>query len=108
MLVMIKEIGIFVVVAQAILYFVPQEAYAKYVKVLIGLMIIAKIVFPIFSLLSPELWEEISFQGRILEGEILSQQELIEGVDGYDKLKMYYSEMAQEQNSRLQEENGDE
>ena len=36
MLTMIKEIGVFVVIAQAILYFVPGEHYAKYVKVLVS------------------------------------------------------------------------
>ncbi len=43
MIEMIKEMGIFIVVAQALLYFVPGNSYVKYVKVVIGIAMIAKI-----------------------------------------------------------------
>lgn len=64
MLAVIKEIGIFIVIAQAILYFVPGENYVKYVKVLVGIMMIAKLISPVFSLFSGEnfdekKWEEV-------------------------------------------------
>ena len=52
MIEMIKEIGIFIVIAQALLYFVPGEAYAKYVKVVIGIAMIAKLADPVLSLIT--------------------------------------------------------
>lgn len=48
----IKEIGIFIVVAQSLLYFVPGEAYAKYVKAVIGIAMIARLANPVLSLFS--------------------------------------------------------
>lgn len=65
MIEMIKEMGIFIVVAQALLYFVPGNSYVKYVKVVIGIAMIAKIAE---AVLSP-------FSGNAADGfdEILDQ-----------------------------------
>lgn len=46
----IREIGIFLVIAQAILYFVPGESYSKYVKVIVGVLLIALAVRPVLGL----------------------------------------------------------
>lgn len=62
----IKKIGIFIILAQAILYFVPGNAYMKYVKALVGVMIIAQLARPVFSLISGEEWREIDIQTREL------------------------------------------
>lgn len=60
----IKKIGIFIILAQAILYFVPGNAYIKYVKALVGVMIIAQLVKPVISLLSGEEWKEMDIQTK--------------------------------------------
>lgn len=96
MLETVKEIGIFVIIAQSILCFVPKEIYTKYVKVLIGIMIIAKISNPVFSLLSWETWEEITFQGELSEEELQKQQEILCGEDSYEYLVEYCLEMTLE------------
>lgn len=70
MLSVIKEIGIFIVIAQAILYFVPGDTYVKYVKILIGIMMIATMISPVFSLLSEDVIEEITLQGEELLKEL--------------------------------------
>lgn len=70
MLSVIKEIGIFIVIAQAILYFVPGDTYVKYVKILIGIMMIAKMISSVFSLLSENGIEEIILQGEALLREL--------------------------------------
>ena len=36
----VKEICIFMIVAQAVLFFVPGSVYVKYVRVLVGIMMI--------------------------------------------------------------------
>lgn len=108
MLPIIKEIGIFIVIAQAILYFVPKETYAKYVKVLIGIMMIAKIATPVFSLFSGDTWEEIVFQGNLLEEELQEWQDISQEEDSYDNVMMHYSEMLEEKNRQRKQETGNE
>lgn len=95
MLTIVKEIGIFVVIAQATLIFVPKETYAKYVKVLIGIMVIAKLISPMFTLLSNETWEEIVFSGYGMEEEFKNTQEVFREKDGYDNLLLHYAEMTE-------------
>lgn len=60
----IKKIGIFIILAQAILYFVPGNAYLKYVKALVGVMIIAQLARPVLSLFSGEEWKEMDIQTK--------------------------------------------
>ena len=45
----IRDICIFMIIAQTILYFVPGDSYMKYVRVLVGIMMILKITEPIFG-----------------------------------------------------------
>ena len=66
MLKVIKEIGIFIVIAQAILYLVPGENYVKYVKVIIGIIIIAQIARPFMELGAGGVYEEILWESRML------------------------------------------
>lgn len=58
MIAMIKEAGIFLVIAQAVLALVPGENYEKYVKVIVGLIMIAKLVQPVLSLLAGDAGED--------------------------------------------------
>lgn len=64
MIEMIKEIGIFIVIAQAVLYFVPSENYVKYVKVIVGILMIVKIAGPILSFEAEEVLAEIMESGN--------------------------------------------
>jgi len=108
LLTMIKEIGIFVVIAQAILYFVPGEHYTKYVKVLVGLMIIAKILIPVVTFFSGDTWGEIVFEGELLEGELIQNHNSLVQEDAYRDLIKYYSEAAKQQSIQGEGENGKE
>ncbi len=62
----IKETGIFVVIAQALLYFVPGEAYVKYVKVLIGIILILQIAGPFLRLAGEDMPEKLLQDGMLL------------------------------------------
>ena len=67
----IKEICIFVIIAQAIMFFVPNNSYMKYVRVLVGIMMILKITEPIFGLfLDEEREQEIEKRILLLEQNI--------------------------------------
>ena len=70
MIEMIKEIGIFIVIAQAVLYFVPSENYVKYVKVIVGILMIVKIAGPILSFEAEEVLAEIMESGNTFAQEM--------------------------------------
>ena len=52
MLESIKNACIFLLIAQTLMVLVPEEAYAKYVRVLVSLLLILKITQPLLSLVS--------------------------------------------------------
>lgn len=52
MLEAIKNACIFLLIAQILMVLVPEEAYAKYVRVLVSLILILKITQPLLSLVS--------------------------------------------------------
>lgn len=54
MVAVIREICIFMIIAQAILFFVPGSSYMKYVRVLVGIMMIMRITGPFFELFLEE------------------------------------------------------
>lgn len=44
------KVGIFMICAQAILHFRPREAYEKYIKLLISVMVLIQLLLPVGSL----------------------------------------------------------
>lgn len=57
MIEIIKEIGVFIVIVQAVLYLSPGEAYEKYIKVIIGIIMIAKIAQPVLGFFSEDVMD---------------------------------------------------
>lgn len=69
-----KRIGIFIICAQSFLHFTAGKSYEKYVKLLIGLMILAQFIVPVRAVFlsgeNAELWEEVErFQKELDEME---------------------------------------
>lgn len=56
----ICRIGIFMICAQAIIHFRPGKAYEKYLKMLVGVMVLVQIFSPLMELLSAEGQENIA------------------------------------------------
>lgn len=54
----IKQIGIFILLGQTLLHFCPNEKYEKYIKVLLGFMIIVQFLSPVLSLGSGNIQKE--------------------------------------------------
>lgn len=52
MLEAIKNVCIFLLIAQVLMVLVPEESYAKYVRVLVSLILILKITQPVLALVS--------------------------------------------------------
>lgn len=48
---LIKRIGIFMIAAQAVIHFAPGEKYAKYMKLVVGIMILLQFVSPMSRIL---------------------------------------------------------
>lgn len=72
----IKEICIFIIIAQAILFFVPGKSYVKYVRILIGMIMILRMTEPIFALvLSDEKQQEIKERIQMFEDKIETESE---------------------------------
>ncbi len=66
MISIIKEICIFMIIAQAVLFFVPGNSYMKYVKILVGIIMIMRITQPIFGMVSSDETKQ-EMQDRITE-----------------------------------------
>ncbi len=67
----VKEICIFIIIAQAVLFFVPGASYVKYVRILIGMIMIMRILEPLFSLfVSDETGREIKERVALFEQEM--------------------------------------
>ncbi len=65
-----KRIGIFIICAQSILHFAAEKSYEKYIKVLVGIMILAQFIVPVRALLlgadKGEIWSAVEeFQGEM-------------------------------------------
>lgn len=74
---LIKRIGIFMIAAQAVIHFTPGQKYEKYIKLIVGMMILLQFVIPIRSILSgTEIdWnEQMEEMERMLETEGLADE----------------------------------
>ena len=78
MISIMKEICIFMIIVQGILCFVPGNAYMKYVRILVGIILILRISEPLFQLFAKEdVKQEIEWEVSELKKSIaLGQQEL--------------------------------
>lgn len=97
----IKEICIFVIIAQAIMFFVPDNSYMKYVRVLVGIMMILKITEPIFGLFLDEEKEQ-----EIADRILLLEQNMNLNSDAFvaeDNVMGIYESIEEELKARLKE-----
>lgn len=49
---LIKRIGIFMIAAQAVIHFTPGQKYEKYIRLLVGMMILLQFVMPLHRMVS--------------------------------------------------------
>ncbi len=85
---LIGQIGVFMICAQAVVHFRPKEAYGKYLRLLLSVMVLIQIISPIYGLLAGRTGESLdehvrSFQqemeeamGDAAESCVISQQQL--------------------------------
>lgn len=87
---LIGQIGVFMICAQAVVHFRPKEAYGKYLRLLLSVMVLIQIISPIYGLLAGRTGESLdenvrSFQqemedamGNAAKSSVISQQQLEE------------------------------
>ncbi|MCM1047971.1 MAG: stage III sporulation protein AF [Clostridiales bacterium] len=49
---LIKKIGIFMIAAQAVIHFAPDIKYAKYMKLIVGIMVLLQFLSPIYEIVN--------------------------------------------------------
>ncbi|MDE5679123.1 MAG: stage III sporulation protein AF [Lachnospiraceae bacterium] len=77
----VKQTGIFIVCAQMILHFKPAECYEKYIKLLIGIMVLAQLIAAASAVFGRE-------GGNFFDGRVDYYKELLaESMEGADMEK---------------------
>lgn len=75
----IKEICFFMIIAQGILYFVPGDSYMKYVRILVGVLMILRLMTPFLNLITnTDISREINWKIAQLEQSIEWEQQEFE------------------------------
>ncbi len=101
MISVIREVCIFMIIAQAVLYFVPGSSYMKYVRILAGIMVILKITEPFFGLLMDDgQKQEIQSRVEMLEKAINESRGELQLEENYINI---YEEIGDELKMRLAE-----
>lgn len=54
---LIKKIGIFMIAAQAVIHFAPAQKYEKYIRMIVGVMILLQFLTPVYQILTKNIWE---------------------------------------------------
>ena len=74
----IKQIGIFMICAQAILHFKPSEKYEKYLKLLVSVMILAQLLAPVMQIISGNNCKDFQNSIEDIQTEINQKMEQLE------------------------------
>lgn len=74
----VKQIGIFMICAQAILHFKPSAKYEKYIKLLISVMVLVQLLVPVIDFFSGK--DSVYFFERMeeIQGDIERDMEQLE------------------------------
>ncbi len=98
-----KGIGIFILCAQSFMHFAAGKTYEKYVKLLIGVMILAQFIVPVRALFlgseNAQMWEEIEQFRK--EMERMAQET---GRDAAEALEQGGTDLGAEREKRAVEE----
>lgn len=65
---LIKKIGIFMIAAQAVIHFAPAQKYEKYIRMIVGVMILLLFLTPLYQILTKTTWEAPDWNGLTVNG----------------------------------------
>ena len=110
MLEAMKNACIFLLIAQILMVLVPEETYAKYVRVLVSLILILKITQPLLSLVSGREAQETmqaNVESLCMELSVRELPSNLQSETGnlYEHMTEYVAgQIAQEQDQTMEEE----
>lgn len=85
----IRQVGIFIICAQTLIHFRPNESYGKYMRLLVSVMVLVQLVLPIMSFF--QMGNEELFRESIASYEVSMQEQMnqvnVTGVMAVEKLK---------------------
>lgn len=100
---LIKRIGIFMIAAQAVIHFTPGQKYEKYIKLLVGMMILLQFVVPLHHILSgteSDWGAKMADMERMLEAESMNDM----AADSSSVMDSVLNSLENEIKSRLNDE----
>lgn len=97
---LIKKIGIFMIAAQAVIHFAPDIKYAKYMKLIVGIMILLQFLSPVYRIVNG-MEADWSAQLANMEQELETAGLSEDFSDSYSALETVTKSMEQEIKSKL-------
>ena len=104
---LIKKIGIFMIAAQAVIHFAPAQKYEKYIRMIVGMMILLQFLAPLYQILTKTAWEEPDWNALTESGLEKSVPELDMASDSvmYSVVEQIQEEIKSRLNREMEEEN---
>lgn len=99
---LIKRIGIFMIAAQALIHFAPGQKYEKYIRMIVGVMILLQFLGPMHQILAKTSWEERNWK-ELIDTELSGKMPQI-GEASQSVTDTVVKEMEEEIKSRLNAE----
>ncbi|MCM1145962.1 MAG: stage III sporulation protein AF [Clostridium sp.] len=74
---LIKKIGIFMIAAQAVVHFAPGLKYEKYIRMIVGVMILLQFLAPVYRMMERTVSEKEGWYEQLfsMEGEIIADKQ---------------------------------
>lgn len=100
-----KSIGIFLVCAQSVVHFVGGKSYEKYVKLLIGFMLLAQFIVPVRTFFlggeKGEIWNEVEHFQQEME-QVMAESKIMAAESQEDwRLQQVEQQLQEEMTERL-------
>lgn len=97
----IQKIGIFLIAAQAIMHFAPGNAYTKYIKLIVGIMVLVLFLSPVYQIITDEMIF-LSLDER--RYGIVEEQTQTQGFSmGWDEMESYIEKQTWKQETVLEQ-----
>ncbi len=102
----VKQVGIFIICAQAVMHFKRNESYEKYLKLLVSMMVMVQLLIPVFSMFKAGSADGFSDRIAAYSKQLETNIEEIEFIEilAEEKVKEMTLEEVEERIRRNQEE----
>lgn len=106
----VKQVGIFIICAQAVMHFKRNESYEKYLKLLVSMMVMVQLLIPVFSMFKAGSADGFSDRIAAYSKQLETNIEEIEFIEilAEEKIKEMTLEEVEERIKRSQEESSEE